>query len=303
MKEIIPDVAASDYGITTRHSEMDNEEKRFRLLKGDGTAYIRTEASNKGGWQKSHFHEHVKETYIVQRGWIGYAECLPVGTKFMVYKEGELFTTTPGIIHNIYMPANAIIHTVKHGVATGEDRITNERTLAFDNQTNTIQETELKALSSKNDNKEIYTAEYRHFDSLIWQLPMWCTAIFSLAIIGSNSITDNNVLVQSTVLTKSVLSSAFFAILSLFILILSHALYRFRKHQAPLKIYPKTKWWKSASTLLQAVVTIEGGILLFIATLPHIKETWSLPLFIVLITAVSLYREVQLRSETKNKSV
>lgn len=55
MREIDCIEAREKHGIFTLHHQMTNLERRFRLKKSDGTAYIRTEASTEGGWQESHY--------------------------------------------------------------------------------------------------------------------------------------------------------------------------------------------------------------------------------------------------------
>ena len=55
--KIRPDEARAK-GISTEHNEMPSGERRFRLTHDDGTAYIRTEATDRGGWQDSHCHPH-----------------------------------------------------------------------------------------------------------------------------------------------------------------------------------------------------------------------------------------------------
>lgn len=61
-------------GTTVNKEVMDNGEVRTRLISADNSAYIRTEASDNGGWQNSHYHLEHEETYIVQKGWVGFAE-------------------------------------------------------------------------------------------------------------------------------------------------------------------------------------------------------------------------------------
>ena len=132
---ISPEDAKGQYGISCPHHDMRPEidERRFRLRKDDGTAYIRTEAGASGAWQFSHYHTKVKETYIVQSGWMILTIADDYGTPhFRVYREDDVFTTPAGIIHNVYLPANAVIHTVKHGAAGVDDRTTDDRTAAFD---------------------------------------------------------------------------------------------------------------------------------------------------------------------------
>lgn len=106
---------AKEHGIWTEHAEMPNGELRFRLKHRDGTAYIRTESRDDSGWQKSHYHLTVRETYIVQQGRIALAELIDDQLRTRTFDAGEVFTTEPGVPHNIYMFGNSIIHTVKHG--------------------------------------------------------------------------------------------------------------------------------------------------------------------------------------------
>ena len=104
-------------GVEISIEQMDNGENRFWLMK-DGAGYILTEMSKDScGWQNSHYHEGVMETYVVQRGWIASAEFVPEkdAMKMTVHRAGAVFTTHPGHHHNIYMSAEAVIHTVKHG--------------------------------------------------------------------------------------------------------------------------------------------------------------------------------------------
>ena len=104
-------------GVSIEHNEMPNGEFRFRLKHDDGTAYIRTEATDSGGWQKSHYHRSVRETYIVQRGRMALAELVEGALKIRIFGPNEICTTEPNVSHNVYMYRNSVIHTVKHGEA------------------------------------------------------------------------------------------------------------------------------------------------------------------------------------------
>jgi len=120
-------------GVSTHHSEMPNGEIRFRLKHDDGTAYSRTEASNTGGWQNSHHHRDVRETYIVQRGRMALAELTDGGLRIRLFGPNEICTTEPNIPHNVYLYGNTVIHTVKHGDGAGDtdwhpDPILDEKT-------------------------------------------------------------------------------------------------------------------------------------------------------------------------------
>ncbi|MBR0852510.1 hypothetical protein JQ543_32605 [Bradyrhizobium diazoefficiens] len=115
------DQDAAALGVLTNHEQMDNGEYRFRLVGADGAAYIRTVAGGRGAWQNSHFHEAVRETYIVQSGWMALAQRNEQGVTLQVYRPGQLLTTEPRVSHNVYLPANAVIHTVKYGGANESD--------------------------------------------------------------------------------------------------------------------------------------------------------------------------------------
>jgi len=297
MREITDQEAATRYGITTHHEDMNNE-RRFRLTKSDGTAYVRTEAGA-GGWQRSHYHRNIRETYIVQEGWMAHARLNEGKREISVYRSGELFTTQPNFVHNVYLPAGAVIHTVKHGAAAGQDRVEDETTERFDEMTRGLTEEQIEreaGMMANGKPDEIYTAEYRHLDTLIWQLPVWCTAIFAATAIGANSIEQANYLTTPSGLTKRTIAVGFLVLMGFIILFLSHVLYRFRKHQAPLKRYSRTPILSSASTRLQVIVTVEGSILLLLAALLTGVPRWlSLPGFGLLVIVLTGLKEYALR--------
>jgi hypothetical protein len=263
------EVARDKHGITCEHSIAENGEFRFRLKKADGTAYIRTESPSEGGWQDSHYHKKVLETYIVQSGWMGYAVRTSSGPDIAIYRAGELFTTAPEIIHNVYLPKNSVIHTVKHGDAIGEDRLEDERTFAFTALTKKISETEILAQPRRIATMEksvangAYSPAYLHFDNLIWQIPVWSSAVFTLAIVGTSAINDT--LAHDIGIPTKILLSSFYGLIGLFLLIASYALHRFRWHQIRAKNY--TPSWKHPSPQigLQFIVNLQASALIFLA--------------------------------------
>ena len=72
-RSISSDEAAFKYGVVTEHEQMPNGEVRFRLFGSDQNGYIRTVASESGGWQRSHTHTTFKELYLVESGWMAMA--------------------------------------------------------------------------------------------------------------------------------------------------------------------------------------------------------------------------------------
>ena len=57
-----------------------------------------------------------------------------------------MFTVPPQVVHSIYMPKDAVIHTVKHGKAYGEQRFVDARTREFDTIIRQVSEEELQRL-------------------------------------------------------------------------------------------------------------------------------------------------------------
>lgn len=112
----ISEEEARSFGVETKYDIMDNGECKFRLnCSIDGSSYCRTVASESGAWQNSHFHKSVSEFYVVQSGWIVYAEKREGEIKLQVLREGETISFEPSIHHNIYLSENSVTHTIKYG--------------------------------------------------------------------------------------------------------------------------------------------------------------------------------------------
>ena len=145
-RDIGPEEARAK-GVSTEHNEMPSGECRFRLKHDDGTAYSRTEASAIGGWQKSHYHRSVRETYIVQSGKMAFAALVDGTLKLRVFEPNEVCTTEPNISHNVYLYGNSVIHSVKHGDASNSaDWHANP---SLDEKTAHLDELDIKRLSSR----------------------------------------------------------------------------------------------------------------------------------------------------------
>ena len=126
MKEIGND-EIKNYGISVKHHIMHNGELRFRLIGSDGSAYVRTESSANSGWQNSHYHKTIKELYLIQMGWILFAELLNDKLVIKKYLPDEYCFSQPGVPHNVYMAPNTILHTIKFGDCEKTDWEKSER--------------------------------------------------------------------------------------------------------------------------------------------------------------------------------
>ena len=168
--------ASKDYGINTDHEKMPNGELRFRLTSSDGNNYIRTVAGSAGAWQEAHSHISLQETYIVEKGWMGLAERHGSVIKITVYWPGDFVSTRPLIAHNVYLPAKAVIHTVKHGSEAQHDW-KEEPELTAATKVLSEEAILLKGVHHKTSNLTAdqrfnsYVTLYNNLDNLIWRIP------------------------------------------------------------------------------------------------------------------------------------
>jgi hypothetical protein len=172
--EINSEEAKDKYGIYTDHEIINKSEIRFRLKSNDCTAYIRTQNISYGKWQKSHYHE-IKETYIVQEGWIACAKLICGKITIKKYYKDDIFTIEPNEPHNIYTPSGSILHTIKHGKSNNSIWYPS---VDLDKLTDKYTEEDLNKINRTG--KYYLSTEYRHLDNLIWQLPLWSGAVFAI---------------------------------------------------------------------------------------------------------------------------
>ena len=290
------------HGICVRHGTMStNGELRFRLnsLK-DGSAYIRTQTTGDSqGWQKPHFHKRLKETYVVEKGWIGYVELAEGAPVYKKVGSGEVFTTSPEVVHNIYMSADSVIHTVKHNGSApdasgksdwwSDDRCIRLAKLVGQGFPDDVRRAAPPADQPPTDPEKTYNAAYRHFDTLIWQVPAWSSALFAAIVASVNSFLTpsspspgnapppaqpSNAIAALLHLSTDDFAAVQITLFGVFTLVLGYALYRFRWHQIGTRTWSRTPSSPKVSpqTLLQLVVNIESAALLFVA-----GALWGLP--------------------------
>jgi len=234
---ITSEEAESHYGVSTKHGRMRNGELRFRLRNSDGNDYIRTEATKTSGWQKAHFHRALQETYIVERGWMAIAEKISSGISLAVYRANDVVTTKPHIVHNVYLPSNAIIHTVKHAASGAGDWTEDHE---FTAQTILLSETRILSQASGSaidtDSRfEGYIALYNNLDNLIWRIPGFLAAGAAIAIGFSGSVLSKD---KAPSIPPVLIASMFFFIGLLFFLS-AFSMARIREHHTAAGNYLK----------------------------------------------------------------
>lgn len=325
------DLASSAHGITVRHGRMGtNGELRFRLKCQDGTAYIRTQTTGASqGWQNPHFHKVSRETYIVERGWIGYAEACRGALLLRRYVAGQVFTTEPHVVHNIYVSANSVIHTVKHGL-DGRDDIRSDwhsdATMPDVIALERLRDGGWQGPSEPHQNQEgvpsmtspihdepgkRYNEVYRHFDNLIWQVPAWSTALFAVVVASVNALLIQAPEQQDGKATVSVVAhllgmstnqfaAAQLVLFGVFTLVLAYALHRFRWHQAGVKTWALTLTSPKVSpqTLLQALTLVEAGLQLLVACVLFGLPAWpSLSVIAGVLVGAGWWSEAVVRKQ------
>ncbi|WP_078433618.1 hypothetical protein [Metabacillus halosaccharovorans] len=132
-------------GVDLNFELMNNGEKRYRLISSDGSSYCRTVGSKQGAWQNSHYHKSCSEFYVVQSGWIVYAQISVNGElDLCLLSEKESVTVNPFVHHNIFMSSHSVVHTIKYGVGGSEPDW--YPSLEFDKYTKKLSENDLLEL-------------------------------------------------------------------------------------------------------------------------------------------------------------
>lgn len=268
MNNISDVVAENEYGITCRHELMANGELRFRLNSEDGSAYIRTVSGETGAWQKSHYHKSVRETYIVQKGWMAFARLVESKLSVSILQAGDVITTEPFVVHNVYLTAGAVIHTVKHGISQEKDWFGDEE---FNKKTKDLTEEDIARLASKYNGVEgdidpkfnSYVAIYNNLDNLLWRVP-------SLFVGGAAILIGfvANIVSKPGASLSHALWSAMFLLIGVLFLLGAYSMSRIRIHHS--KMGSELRFLESVGYFHTREETVEkfwplGAPIIFIA--------------------------------------
>jgi hypothetical protein len=222
--------AANLYGIRTNHEQMPNGQLRFRLTSDDGEGYILTTAGKTGAWQKAHYHSALRETYIVELGWMAIAEEVEGDIAITIYRQNDVITTRPKIVHNVYLPSDAVIHTVKQGSTGKRDWHENPE---FSVRTAMLSEKEIllmgisKVNTSATDRRfEAYIALYNNLDNLIWRIPGFLATGAAILIGFAGSVLSKDKLPK----LPPVLVASLFFLVGLLFFLSAYSMIRIREH-------------------------------------------------------------------------
>jgi|SaaInlStandDraft_2_1057019.scaffolds.fasta_scaffold01263_13 mannose-6-phosphate isomerase-like protein (cupin superfamily) len=226
---ISQETADKEFGISVDHERMPGGELRFRLVSDDGSSYIRTVTSETGGWQKSHYHRNIQETYVVQRGWMILARMDARALRFVKLEANDSVTSLPMTPHNVYLPSDSVIHTIKHGGTPQGDRISDPN---LDALTLNLSEKQALVLAESTDATgetdgrfASYVAVYNNLDNIIWKMP----AFFAAAIGVLLALLANIISREKASMPSELWALALFFI-ALLLALGTYSLIRLRQH-------------------------------------------------------------------------
>lgn len=208
---------------------MPNGEIRVRLTSPDGNNYIRTESGRTGAWQKAHHHRTVRETYVVELGWMGYVTESEGELRVSIHWPHDVLTTKPLEPHNVYLPASAVIHTVKHGSDGAKDW---EEDPALTARCAPISEKELHRLAAhpispdSETRFDAYVDLYNNLDRLLWGIPSLLAVAATVLIGFSGSLLGR----QPPIDVPPIVLALVFALVGTLFALGAYSIWRIRVH-------------------------------------------------------------------------
>jgi len=147
-----------------------------------------------------------------------------------------------------------------------------------------------------------YTEDYRHFDNLIWQVPNWASATFALtATAASVGAVNGEAFLVATGLSIKPFLGTFLLIVAIVLTLLWNVLFRFRVHQATIRIRPSPHvkhyaFLPAGHTSIQLVMSIEAGALYsacFVCFEMRLVPALTLPILVGLLATIWVDREIK----------
>ena len=215
--------------------ENETEIRRYYLPDRDPLEVIETWMSPNAS-QEAHSHQVVREAMLVLEGKVFVEEVEEiVSDQFnrQTLNSGDFVVFDRGIFHRI--ANNSCVRArILHFKFLGERK---DRTLFVEDKNDASYWQKLTASEF-----EIYTQDYRHFDSMMWQVPAWASAIFSFSITIAFLLLANSAEIENLLPSINAKISVSIFLFSEFVilLLLLNVFLRFRLHQR-LVIRPKRR--------------------------------------------------------------
>ena len=273
----------------------DLEKRRYYLPDRDPLEVIETQMGAHAS-QGAHSHNIVREAMLVLEGTIGVEEMVADVTTAQTLNAGDFVVFDRGVAHRMENRSDQTARTL-HFKFLGEGK---DRALFAEDKVISGNSVSPPAVVP-----EIYTQDYRHFDNLIWQVPAWASAIFSLAITTSALVLANAKLIEAAFSfpVSTPRSVAFFLFGVFFVLLcLTNVFLRFRLHQRvaprPNRRHVPALWYMgSGQTSLLLVLFIEMGLILCFALIAlGLEPVVADAIVVVLFLPAFLYVERSVRN-------
>jgi hypothetical protein len=160
----------------------------------------------------------------------------------------------------------------------------------------------------KDEPSQIYTQDYRHFDTLIWQIPTWSSAVFALTATAAGiGIANGDKISLALGFSSRYLLGVFVGTMALVLFLLLNVLIRFRLHHANIKLTQGPQisvyFLVRGHTALLLIVVLECAAL-FATTLLIFYMLWywavALPLFASALLVILAERQVSLVKKARS---
>ena len=174
--------------------------------------------------QEAHYHQVVQEAMLVLEGEVFVEETVSGQSNHQTLNAGDFVVFDRGISHRI--ANNSCVHArILHLKFLGERK---DRTLFVEDKNDASYRQKLTASEF-----EIYTQDYRHFDSMIWQVPAWASAIFSFSITVALLLLASSAEIENLLpsINAKLSASIFLFFVFVILLLLLNVFLRFRLHQ------------------------------------------------------------------------
>jgi len=241
----------------------DSESRRYYLPDRDPLEVIETQMAARAS-QEAHCHNVIREAMLVLEGTITVEEKVADVTSRVTLNAGDFVVFDRGVPHRMENQLDQPARTL-HFKFLGEGK---DRTLFAEDKI--VSGT---AVASPEVDSENYSQDYRHLDNLIWQVPAWASAIFSLAVTASAlALANSNAIEKAFSFAVHVSRSVAFFLSAVFVvlLLLTNVFLRFRLHQCVARRATSLKvdslWYMgSGQTSLLLVLFVESGLILVFA--------------------------------------
>lgn len=240
----------------------DLEERRYYLPDRDPFEVIETRLSTNAS-QDAHSHAIVREAMLVLEGTVLVEEIVAGNVSSQTLATGDFVVFDRAVAHRMENKSEVPARTLHFKfLGEGKDRalFAGDKTSSGEGCTNTTAV------------PDIYTQDYRHFDNLIWQVPAWASAIFSVAITVAALVLANGKSIAAFLPAIDVSHSVSVFLFSILfvLLLLTNVFLRFRLHQRvvfrPNRRNVPCLWYMvSGQAALMLVLFVEIAVILCFA--------------------------------------